>query len=79
MNTIRANIRVINQVMEMFDRHKKGIINAIQTGAKNIGVERSNGSIQELKTIGRGDKTGPNYITAILFSNRNLQFLSLTP
>jgi len=33
------------------DRHQKGIINAITTGANNARAERLNGSIQELKTI----------------------------
>ena len=32
----------------MFDRHEKGIINAICTGANNARAERLNGSIQEL-------------------------------
>jgi len=45
----------------MFDRHQNGIINAIQTGANNARAERVNGSIQELKTNGRGYRKTENF------------------
>jgi len=49
------------------DRHKAGIINAIETVANNARAERLNGAIQELKTIGRGYKNIENFRVAILF------------
>ena len=39
-NTLNANIKKINEVIETFDRHRKGIINAITTGANNSRAER---------------------------------------
>ena len=74
-DALRANIKEINQVIETFDRHEKGIINAIHTGANNARAERLNGSIQELKTRGRGYKTTANFRTAILFFHGNLDLL----
>jgi len=47
-------IQEITDVVATFDRHKTGIINAIETGANNARAERLNGVIQELKAIGRG-------------------------
>ena len=35
----------MNEVVQTFDRHEKGIINAITTGANNARAERLNGSI----------------------------------
>jgi transposase len=60
-NAVNVNIKEINEVIETFDRHKKGIINAITTGASNARAERLNGSIQELKTIGRGYRNTENF------------------
>lgn len=73
MDAKRVNIPEVNQVIEMFDRHQNGIVNAIQTGATNARAERLNGSIQELKTIGRGYRTLANFRTAILFFHGNLE------
>lgn len=73
MDAKRVNIPEVNQVIEMFDRHQSGIVNAIQTGATNARAERLNGSIQELKTIGRGYRTFANFRTAILFFHGNLK------
>jgi transposase len=56
----------------MFDRHKTGIINAIETGANNARAERLNGAIQEIKTIGRGYIKTENFRIAILFFYGNL-------
>ena len=72
MDAMRANIAEITKVVEMFDRHQNGIVNAIQTGATNARAERINGSIQELKTIGRGYRNTQNFRTAILFFHGNL-------
>jgi transposase len=56
-----AKIKEIDEVVEMFERHQKGIINAIITGANNARAERLNGAIQELKTIGRGYRNTENF------------------
>ncbi|CDN30632.1 hypothetical protein BN938_0527 [Mucinivorans hirudinis] len=72
-NALRVNIPEINQVVEMFDRHKKGIVNAILTGASNARAERLNSSIEEIKRIGRGYRKFENFRTAILFFNANLK------
>jgi transposase len=70
------NIKEINEVIEMFDRHHEGIINAMSTGVNNSRAERLNGAIQELKTIGRGYRTTENFRTAILFFHGNLDMIS---
>jgi len=69
-----ANIKEINEVIDMFERHEKGIINAIKTGANNARAERLNGAIQEIKTIGRGYRNTENIRIAILFFHGNLNF-----
>lgn len=76
MDAKHTNIKEINDVVEMFDRHQNGIINAIQTGANNARAERVNGSIQELKTIGKGYRKTENFRIAILFFHGNLDLLS---
>jgi transposase len=74
-NAVNVNIKEINQVIETFDRHQKGIINAITTGANNARAERLNGAIQELKTIGRGYRSTENFRIAILFFHGNLNMI----
>ena len=74
-NAKNAKIKEIDEVVEMFERHQKGIINAIKTGANNARAERLNGAIQELKTIGRGYKNTENFRIAILFFHGNLKLL----
>jgi transposase len=68
----RANIKEMNEVVEMFDRHQNGIVNAIETGASNARAERLNSSIQEIKTIARGYRNDDNFRVAILFFHGNL-------
>jgi len=74
-NALNVKIKEINEVIETFDRHEKGIINAITTGANNARAERLNGAIQELKTIGRGYRKSENFRTAILFFHGELDML----
>lgn len=76
MDAKHTNIKEMNEVVEMFDRHQDGIINAIQTGANNARAERVNGSIQELKSIGRGYRKTENFRNAILFFHGNLDLIS---
>ena len=66
-DALRYNIGEINYVVFMLKRHLKGIISAMVTGANNGKAERTNGSIQEIKTIGRGYGTAERYRIAILF------------
>ena len=66
-DALQYNIEEINGVVFMFKRHLKGIIRAMVTGANNGKAERTNGSIQEIKTIGRGYGTAERYRIAILF------------
>lgn len=68
-----SKIKEIDEVVEMFERHEKGIINAIKTGANNARAERLNGAIQEIKSIGRGYRCAENIRTAILFFHGNLE------
>jgi transposase len=70
-----ANIKEITEVVEMFERHGKGILNAMKTGANNARAERLNGSIRELKTIGRGYGNIENFRIAILFFHGNPDLL----
>lgn len=67
MDALNATIKEITEVVEMFDRHQAGIINAIETGANNARAERINGSIQEIKMRGRGYAKPENFRIAILF------------
>ena len=62
-----AQIKEITEVVEMFDRHLMGILNAIETGANNAKAERINGAIEEIKRVGRGYKKTENLRIAILF------------
>ena len=74
-DALKANIKDINEVIEMFNRHENGIINALITGVNNARAERLNGSIQELKTIGRGYNNTQNFRIAILFFHANLDLI----
>lgn len=74
-NALSAKVKEINEVIETFDRHENGIINAIHMGANNGRAERLNSSIQELKTVGRGYRTTENFRIAILFFHGNLNML----
>ena len=70
-----AQIKEIEEVVDMFERHRQGILNAIQTGANNAKAERLNGSIQELKTVARGYRKCENMRIAILFHYGKLKLL----
>jgi transposase len=74
-DALAANIKEINEVIQIFDRHENGIINAMSTGINNARAERLNGSIQELKTIGRGYRNTENFRIAILFFHGDLNMI----
>lgn len=67
-----SKIPEIVKVAKMFWDHQVGIVNAIETGANNARAERMNGSIQELKTRGRGYRTTEHFRIAILFFHGHL-------
>ena len=72
IGSTNAHIPEINKVLDMFASHSIGILNALRTGRNNGKAERLNGSIQELKTIGRGYKDAEHFRTAILFFHGGL-------
>lgn len=72
MESMKAHIPEMDKVLDMFASHSKGILNALRTGRNNGKAERLNGSIQELKTIGRGYKDAEHFRTAILFFHGGL-------
>lgn len=66
-DALSLKLTAIEGVAFMFKRHLKGIVRAWVTKASNGKAERMNGSIQEIKTIGRGYATAKRFRTAILF------------
>jgi len=60
-------IKEVNNVIEMFGRHARGVINALITNINNAMAERLNGKIQELKCVGKGYRQFENFRSAILF------------
>lgn len=66
-DALSLKLTAMENVAFMFKRHVKGIIHAWVTKASNGKAERMNGSIQEIKTIGRGYATAERFRTAILF------------
>ena len=71
-NALQLNIEEINGVVFMFKEHQKSIIQSMVTGANNGKAERMNGSIQEIKTVGRGYRDAERFRVAILFFHGNL-------
>lgn len=76
-NSLRRNIKEVTKVVEMFNNHIKGVVNALVTNYNNAMAERLNGKIQELKTIGRGYRTFENFRSAILFFHGSLNLYPL--
>ena len=72
IESTKAHIPEIGKVLDMFASHSTGILNALRTGRNNGKAERLNGSIQELKTIGRGYKDAEHFRIAILFFHGGL-------
>ncbi len=68
----RRKIKEIDKVVEMFNKHVSGVVNALLTNLTNAMAERLNGKIQELKTVGRGYRTFTNFRSAILFFHGGL-------
>jgi transposase len=74
----RRNIKEVTKVVDMFNNHISGVVNALMMNLSNAMAERLNGKIQELKTIGRGYRTFTNFRSAILFFNGGLNLYPLT-
>ena len=68
----RRKIKEIDKVVDMFNNHVRGIVNAVISNLTNAMAERLKGKIQELKTVGRGYRTFTNFTSAILFFNGGL-------
>ena len=71
------NIKEITKVVEMFNSHLSGVVEALIYSISNAMAERLNGKIQELKTAGRGYRTFENFRSAILFFNGGLDLYPL--
>lgn len=76
-NSIRRNIKEVSKVVETFNKHIIGVVNALIMNNNNAMAERLNGKIQELKTVGRGYRTFKNFRSAILFFNGGLDLYPL--
>jgi transposase len=68
----KRKIKEVDKVVEMFNNHLSGVVNALLINLTNAMAERLNGKIQELKTVGRGYRTFANFRSAILFFNGGL-------
>lgn len=68
----KCQLSPVVKVAEMFDRHKIGIINAMNLSKNNSMADRLNGKIQEIKLCGRGYRTFENFKAAILFYHGKL-------
>ncbi|WP_425637954.1 ISL3 family transposase [Algoriphagus yeomjeoni] len=68
----KRKIKEIDKVVDMFNNHIKGVVNALLMNLNNAMAERLNGKIQELKTVGKGYRTFANFRSAILFFHGGL-------
>lgn len=76
-DALRRKIKEVTKVVEMFNNHINGVINALITNFNNAMAERLNGKIQELKTVGRGYRKFNNFRSAILFFHGGLNLYPL--
>jgi transposase len=76
-NSTGRKIKEITKVVEVFNNHMRGVINALIFNFNNAMAERLNGKIQELKTVGRGYRTFKNFRSAILFFHGGLNLYPL--
>ena len=73
LNRVREQaVPDVIQIAEMFERHHKGVCNALCHEQSNARAERINGKIQEVKTVGRGYRKFKNFRSAILFFHGGL-------
>jgi len=65
--TMNRKITELSKVVDMFNAHMRGVLNALASPFSNAMAERPNGKIQQLKSVGRGYRTFANFRSAILF------------
>jgi len=75
--SVHKQIKEVTKVVEMFDNHLSGVVNALVSSFNNAMAERLNGKIQEIKTVGRGYRTFSNFRSAILFFHGGLSLYPL--
>ena len=71
-SVLNTNIKEVIKVAKMFNKHIKGVCNALTQSFSNAMAERLNGKIQEIKTVARGYRTFKNFRSAILFFHGGL-------
>jgi len=76
-DSARRNINEVTKIVNMFNSHIAGVVNALVMNYSNAMAERLNGKIQELKTVGRGYRTFENFRSAILFFHGGLNLYPL--
>jgi len=75
--SIGKKIKEMTKVVEMFNNHMRGVVNALIINISNAMAERLNGKIQEIKTVARGYRTFKNFRSAILFFHGGLDLYPL--
>ena len=73
----QSKIKEIIKVVETFQNHLRGVINAILENYTNAMAERLNGKIQLIKASARGYRRFENFRSAILFFHGGLQLYPL--
>jgi transposase len=74
----RRKIKEIDKVVGIFNKHVSGVVKALLTNFTNAMVERLNGKILDLKTIGRGYRTFVNFRSTIISFKSGLDISPLT-
>lgn len=74
---VNRKIKEITKVVEMFESHMAGVVNALIYTFSNAMAERLNGKIQEIKLAARGYRTFTNFRSAILFFHGGLNLYPL--
>ncbi len=72
-----VKIKEVTKVIETFQRHLSGIVNAMVSTFSNAMAERLNGKIQEVKSCGRGYRRFEKFRSAILFFHGGLNLYPL--
>jgi len=76
-DSLHKQIKEVDKVVKMFERHMAGVVNAMISSFSNAMAERLNGKIQEIKTIAKGYRTFENFKSAILFFHGGLDLYPL--
>ena len=76
-DSLGKQVKEMTKVIDMFNNHMRGVINALTTNLSNAMAERLNGKIQEIKTVARGYRTFKNFRSAVLFFHGGLDLYPL--